>query len=495
MITLSLTAIGAFVVSLTLTPLICRWALRHNIVDQAGVEKRKAHTQNTPRLGGIAIVCGVFAPLLGLLIFDTGVGRLLALDAHLVEGLLGCAAAIAFLGLYDDLFGSSAWLKFGVQIAAASLVYALGLQVHTIDLPLLPAIHLGALAYPFTLCWLVGVTNAINLIDGLDGLAAGLALCGLMPMLVFSLMTGNLLAALVCCALIGSIAGFLVFNFHPAKIFMGDTGSLFLGFTLASLSIQVHQKSPAAVAMLAPILALGLPIMDTLLAITRRAWRGQQLFVADGDHIHHRLMKGGLSHRKTVVVMYAFAAVLAALGLVTAVWRDMSAGLAFAAALIIAVALIRWVGYARSVRPRLMAWRQEWSDITDIRRINYAIRRLGGEADTAQNVEAVMNILQRLVDLLGASQAELVIVESSKDTCEAKETVVQTWGDAKLKKVASDRLEVRLCLDAQQLGQLRLAWEHTNRRLPDFVPTVEASSGSFARSLKAYEAELVQRHH
>ena len=180
------------------------------------------------------------------------------------------------------------------------------------------ALSLGVLSLPFTLLWIVGVVNAINLIDGLDGLAGGVAFFGVGTNFILSLVRGDVLMCLLMAALAGAILGFLIFNFNPASIFMGDTGSMFLGFVLAAVSIKTSTKSGTAVAMLVPVMALGLPIMDTLLAMVRRSLIGRPMFSADKEHIHHRLMsRMVLSHRSAVLVLYGLCGLfmLTALGL------------------------------------------------------------------------------------------------------------------------------------------------------------------------------------
>lgn len=335
----------AFLAAVVLTPAMIAIAHRIGAVDAAGQSHRKLHAADIPRLGGVAIFLGFHAPLAGLALYETKVGDALLRDATLVTGLVLGGTVIALLGLYDDLKGASPRLKLIVQVAVAVGVWNAGIAIERIDLPFLPMIDLGWVSLPLTVLWIVGVTNAVNLIDGLDGLAAGLALFGIFPMLVLAVSKGNVVLALVGACLAGAVLGFLVFNFHPAKIFMGDTGSMFLGFELASVAIAEGHKGRVAVALITPVLALGLPILDTLLAIARRAWMGQSLFVGDRQHIHHRLLASGLSHRRTVLVMYGFAAIFALLGLAVHFNRDRESALLFLLSIVVAGVLLRKVGY------------------------------------------------------------------------------------------------------------------------------------------------------
>ena len=317
MITFLVTFLVSLMVSIGLTVVVRNRALAWGWVDQAN-SSRKVHVRPIPRLGGVAIVAGFFAPLCALFLVDSGVGLLFRSHEELVWGLFCGGAAIAMLGLYDDLQGAGARLKFSIQFAVAIALYMLGFRVEMIANPFGPEVSLGALSLPFTLLWIVGVVNALNLIDGLDGLAGGVAFFGVSTNFILSLVRGDVVMCLLMAALAGAILGFLVFNFNPASIFMGDTGSMFLGFVLAAVSLKTSTKSGTAVAMLVPIMALGLPIMDTMLAIIRRSVLGRPMFSADKEHIHHRLMSRlVLSHRSAVLVLYALCGLftLTALGL------------------------------------------------------------------------------------------------------------------------------------------------------------------------------------
>ncbi|HEX8702861.1 MAG TPA: MraY family glycosyltransferase [Myxococcaceae bacterium] len=317
MITFLVTFLVALMVSLGLTVVVRNRALAWGWVDQAN-SSRKVHVRPIPRLGGVAIVAGFFAPLCALFLVDSGVGMLFRSHEELVWGLFCGGAAVAMLGLYDDLQGAGARLKFGIQFGVALALYGLGFRVEMIANPFGAEISLGVLSLPFTLLWIVGVVNALNLIDGLDGLAGGVAFFGVGTNFILSLVRGDVVMCLLMAALAGAILGFLVFNFNPASIFMGDTGSMFLGFVLAAVSLKTSTKSGTAVAMLVPIMALGLPIMDTLLAMIRRSMLGRPMFSADKEHIHHRLMsRMVLSHRSAVLVLYGLCGLftLTALGL------------------------------------------------------------------------------------------------------------------------------------------------------------------------------------
>jgi UDP-GlcNAc:undecaprenyl-phosphate GlcNAc-1-phosphate transferase len=299
----------ALVVAAPLTRVVRDAARRWGLLDHA-LSARKIHGQPVPRLGGVAILAGFLAALALLLVvgdWRAVIGGEPRRAAGLLLGALGAAA----LGAYDDVRGTDARVKFAFQFGIAAVAYGLGLRIDSLVLPGLGAVELGALGAPLTLLWFVGITNAVNLVDGLDGLAGGIALIAAAGVFALAAGHGNALGMLVAAALGGAVLGFLIFNFHPASIFMGDSGSLFLGFALAATSIQTSATSSGTVALLVPVVLLGLPIADTLLAIGRRALRGAPLFSADRGHIHHRLLARGLTQRQAVLVLYGFAALLA----------------------------------------------------------------------------------------------------------------------------------------------------------------------------------------
>jgi UDP-GlcNAc:undecaprenyl-phosphate/decaprenyl-phosphate GlcNAc-1-phosphate transferase len=294
--------------SVVLTYIVRQRARHAGLFDR--VDARKMHRSEIPRVGGVAIVISV-AVTMGILALLAGPGVFTAGGSGLLV-VLGGGLAIHLLGLYDDVWQVRARWKFIIQIAIALAVYALGVRVTTLSLPFIGVVHLGAIiGLLFTVLWLVGITNAFNLIDGLDGLASGAALFALTTMFVVASANGRPSAALVILILAGATAGFLFYNFHPATIFLGDSGSLFLGFMLAGVGLLSAQKSSTVVAVAIPVVSLGLPVLDTVLAVFRRFLRRQPIFAADRGHIHHRLLGHGHSPRTVVLLLYAACAVLA----------------------------------------------------------------------------------------------------------------------------------------------------------------------------------------
>jgi UDP-GlcNAc:undecaprenyl-phosphate GlcNAc-1-phosphate transferase len=299
------TAVAAFILALLmaglLTPNLRRFAESRGLLDHPN-DSRKVHLRGIPRIGGIGIIAAFYAPLIGLLFYETGLGQLFYERGLTAYPFLAGGLVIAALGVYDDLRGAGAPLKFGVQFTVAAGLYFCGYRIEQISLPG-GALDLGMAALPFTLLWIVGIVNAMNLIDGLDGLAGGVALCAVLTNLVVAWVRPEPVMILCMAALGGALLGFLFYNLNPASIFMGDSGSLFLGYVLAASSIATNQKASTAVSMLVPVLALALPITDTLIAMGRRALAGRPMFSGDKEHIHHKLLRVGFSHRNAVLLL------------------------------------------------------------------------------------------------------------------------------------------------------------------------------------------------
>ena len=292
----------AAIVAFITTPVVRSLAFRMGAVDVPR-DNRRMHHHPIPRMGGLAIFLGF---LLSALVF-------VPLDAPLRGMLLG-AVVIVILGIFDDIYALPALPKFFVQILAASIAVAMGNRIEILSNPNIfssnPYWDLGFLSIPISVLWIVGITNAVNLIDGLDGLACGVSTISSMTMLVIALTVSEPDVALLMAALAGGCIGFLPYNLNPAKIFMGDTGSTFLGFILATVSIEGLFKSYAIISFAVPFLMLGLPIFDTCFAIFRRVSHGQSPMAPDRGHIHHRLIDMGFNQKQAVAVLYVISAIL-----------------------------------------------------------------------------------------------------------------------------------------------------------------------------------------
>lgn len=302
-------------VSLILTPLVRRICERYSWLDEP-CDGRRLHRTAVPRLGGVAIFATVLTTIAALLLVDNAVSQ--ALKSHLWELLatLVPATLLFLFGVYDDLRGTDARLKFLAQGLAGSLLFAMGGRVEALAVPFIGSFELPlVISFAVTLFWVVGISNAFNLIDGMDGLAAGAALFASLVMLTVSFLSGHFLITIIALTLAGALIGFLRYNFNPATIFMGDSGSLFIGFTLAALSVQQPQKASTAVAVVIPMMAFGLPILDTTVAIGRRFVGGRPLFQADSEHIHHMLLARGWSQRSVAMILYSVCALFGMLSL------------------------------------------------------------------------------------------------------------------------------------------------------------------------------------
>ncbi|MGB2677020.1 MAG: MraY family glycosyltransferase [Candidatus Acidiferrum sp.] len=269
---------------------------------------RHVHTTPLPRIGGVAIFVSFMIVVGCALLVARWLFSPLTLPVLPILKLLAPAVIIFALGLYDDLHRVSPTGKFLVQAVAATLLYLGGYGIHHFDL-LFSAHPLQTfIGLPLTIFWVLLITNAFNLIDGLDGLAAGSGLFSTVVILLLSLFTPNPMVSFLAIVLAGVILGFLRFNFHPASIFLGDSGSLFIGFLISALAIIASQKAPTIVAVSIPLVCLGLPILDVVLAVARRFLGGKPIFRGDRDHIHHKLLKRGLSQREAVLLLYAVTA-------------------------------------------------------------------------------------------------------------------------------------------------------------------------------------------
>lgn len=355
-------------------------------------QERHLHSVPLPRLGGVAIFVS-FATCMGLATFwawrHPNVQPTPFLGA--MKTILLPATLVFLLGVYDDLRGLGPYVKFAVQTAAAAMLYAGGLRIVNIPVLLgdrpLPS-FLGLL---FTIIWVLAITNAFNLIDGLDGLAAGSALFSTMVAFVLAVFHGPVLVEVMTIALAGAILGFLRFNFNPATIFLGDSGSLFIGFLLSALALYGAQKAPTIVAVAIPIVSFGLPILETVLSVIRRLISGRPVFTADREHIHHKLLQHGMSHRQVVILLYGVSAVFAMLSLFLLWPTGSSLGLVMAVLGIGIWIGVQHLGYlefgeiARVGRRTL--------DQPQIFVNNLAIRRATEELKVARDFDQVRSIL------------------------------------------------------------------------------------------------------
>lgn len=297
------------IISFVCTIFVKKVAVKYNVLD-VPKDSRKIHKQPMPLWGGVAI----YVSFIVMVIIKSGSVR------NTEWGIILGGLIVLIGGMLDDKYDLKPYQKLIFQILASVVIMAFGLKIQILTNPFSsssPYFNIGFLSIPLTVIWIVGVTNALNLIDGLDGLSAGIALISSVTILIIAMMKDRMGAALLTAILTGSIAGFLPFNFYPASIFLGDTGAQLLGFLLAAISIEGAVKSATAFAIVVPILTMGLPIFDTLFAIVRRKLNGKPISQADRGHLHHRLIDMGLNQRQAVIIMYVISIVLSGIAVIS----------------------------------------------------------------------------------------------------------------------------------------------------------------------------------
>ena len=326
-------SIGSFLITLLLTPLVRNAFLRYNLVDEPD-GGRKLHQRAVPRIGGIPIAIAYVAPYVLLSLVSESGSHLFA-TMPLIVPLILSAGVVFLTGLLDDIIGLAPWQKLAGQLLASVGAYASGVRISS-----LAGYQVADwLSLPLTLVWLVMCANAFNLIDGLDGLASGMGLFATLTTFLAAILHGNDTLALVTLPLAGALLGFLRYNFNPASVFLGDSGSLLIGFLLGSYGVIWSQKSATLLGMTAPLMALAIPLLDVCLSIARRWLRGQPIFTADRGHIHHRLLDLGMTDRRVVLVLYAVCGFYAGLSLLQSVLSNQVGGL-----IIILFCAATWVG-------------------------------------------------------------------------------------------------------------------------------------------------------
>ncbi len=335
----------ATVLSLIATVLSIRLAPRIGAMDLPGM--RKIHTVPTPRIGGLAILFSVITSVLFAMVINRVIRESFFRDFVQIGGLLCAAMFVLGVGLVDDIRGIRVRKKLVAEFAAAAALCAIGVRIESLAVPGLFQIDFGWTSWPITIFWIVGITNAINLIDGLDGLAAGISAITCAVVAVIALQAHHTTVAILMLTVLGGLTGFLFFNFNPAKVFLGDCGSLFLGFLLAGASVLSSTKTATAVGLALPVLAMGIPVFDVLFSIVRRTLERRSLFAPDCRHIHHRLMEMGLRQKHIVLVLYGVTAVSAALGTFMMVTRDVGTLAVFLCVLLLLGLFLRIVGVFR----------------------------------------------------------------------------------------------------------------------------------------------------
>jgi UDP-GlcNAc:undecaprenyl-phosphate/decaprenyl-phosphate GlcNAc-1-phosphate transferase len=334
----------ATVASLVITPLIRRLCQRFSLLD-VPLDDRRVHRRAIPRLGGVALYLSCTCALITFLFVDNLLTQSIKQHSSELFLVLLPATLVFLVGVYDDLRGANALVKFVSLGLIASLFFAMGGRVNALSVPFVGSVQLPiVVSYVVTLLWLVGIANAFNLIDGIDGLASGAALFASVVIMIVSIAQGLPLMIVITLVLCGSLAGFLRYNFNPASIFLGDSGALFVGFILAALSVVGTQKAATAVAVVVPILAFGFPVVDTAMTMSRRLVSRRPIFEGDNEHIHHMLLARGWSQRKVVLVLYG---VCASFGLAAVIFPATGSRVTGVVLFVVSVAIIIAVGHLR----------------------------------------------------------------------------------------------------------------------------------------------------
>jgi UDP-GlcNAc:undecaprenyl-phosphate/decaprenyl-phosphate GlcNAc-1-phosphate transferase len=380
---------GSMLISLLLTRLVRNLALRRGWV--ADPSSHHTHCGLIPRIGGIAIFTSFVTVTCTLVLASSASGIDIGLNSRTIFYILLPGALIFLLGLYDDIYSANPRVKILFQVIAGAMLYGAG--IGKFGLPSL--LGLGDLAWlslPLTIFWVLWITNAFNLIDGLDGLAAGSSLLSTLTVFAVCLISGNAQISLLAVVLAGATMGFLRFNFNPASIFLGDSGSLFLGFTLSALALAGSEKTPTIVAVALPVVSFGLPLLETLLSVIRRYLSGRPLFSADREHIHHKLLERGHTHRQAVIILYGASALCGLLSLFL-----LQPGSGAVAIVLFTLGICVWMGVKRLGYYELDELGRAAQRTMDQRRVianNLAIRRAGNKLAEARNFLQICCILQ-----------------------------------------------------------------------------------------------------
>jgi len=336
---------GSALLSLVVTPMVIHLARKTGAVDRPGV--RTVHVRPIPRIGGLAIFVSTIPVIFAVLFLHNSIGEIFREYKVSLITLFASATFVFQIGLVDDLRGLPAKVKFLAELVAAGALCLVGVRVSSIAVTEEWTVNLGLFGCPLSILWIIGITNAVNLSDGLDGLAAGISAIACGVILIFALHCGNSIMPVLMLSLLGSLTSFLFFNFNPARIFLGDCGSLFLGFTIASSSILCSMKSSALVGLALPMLALGIPIFDTLFSIMRRFLERRSIFAPDRSHFHHRLVDRGLKQRHVVMLIYAITIMATGLGMLMMLTRELNSVLVFLSVIVLFLLLFRIVGDIR----------------------------------------------------------------------------------------------------------------------------------------------------
>ena len=383
-------------VAVWLTPAVRRWAAMTRLVDDPR-RGRSIHKTPIPRVGGVALAVATLCPIIGLAIWQNTISELIYQDGRVIVTLLVSALAVLALGLVDDLVAPPPQTRLGVLIGIALFSWLGGHRIEVLDLPLLGLVELGAWSAPTTVLWIVGVIVAFNFIDGLDGLATGIALIVSSTLFCVALLEGNQLWMTWTGAMAGALLGFLAFNFNPASVFLGNSGSNFVGYLLAVVALETSRTESTAVAIAVPMIALGIPLLDAALTMLRRALLREGMFLGEMGHLHHRLLDLGLSQKRVTFALWGITALLC-LGALTMVAPVQPLQLVIGSTISVTVCCLLLVtGYLRP-NDLLLMWRRGLDNLRRDEQLAALARRIATQNALERGVEATLSVLGRLND-------------------------------------------------------------------------------------------------
>jgi UDP-GlcNAc:undecaprenyl-phosphate GlcNAc-1-phosphate transferase len=402
----------ALLLALLLTPVV-RWlGMRLGAVDMPN--HRKFHKNPVPRIGGLAIIASLFFSLLLCQLIFTDVCKVLIWNSQRIFYVTGGLLIFA-VGLLDDFKRLGPKVKFLAQILAASLAFYGGMRIESIMGVSIAGVYYGLLSWAITVFWFLLFINAINLIDGLDGLAAGISLFAVTVMAVLLSMKGDYLLGIKFALLGGVLLGFLRYNFNPASIFLGDGGSYLIGYIIAALSIVASIKTTVGTTFLIPLVALGVPVLDTILAPVRRFFSGKKIFLADSEHIHHKLLQKGLKPKNAVLLIYGVTCALCALAIILIHLRDAMVALILALLTLLIIFVMRKLGYFESFFfDRVYGWFRDLTDATRNTAYNGSFLDLQAQIKKSGDLDTLWNNLCKVFEFMQFDSGELHIEAKEK---------------------------------------------------------------------------------
>src|SRR5215468_1944040 len=445
----------SFFTAMLVTPVVRKKASEWGAIAQPDSD-RHIHSRPTPRLGGVAIYFAFIATLLCVPFLGNMVSESFRANLLKFVALLAPATFILLFGVYDDFRGAAAPLKLTFQIIAAAMVYAAGFRIENLSTPFGDHLSLPALmSFPATILWILVITNAFNLIDGIDGLAAGASVFALISILVFSVAQGNPEISLIAVVLVGSVMGFLRYNFNPATIFLGDSGSMFLGFLAAVLSLAGSQKGSTIVAIAIPLVSFGLPVTEAGLSLARRFVSGKSLFTGDRGHIHHKLLDRGMTQRQAVILLYAVCALFSLFGLMLLNPRRNLAALIFFVLGVGIVFGVQRLGYAEfselgnQIRQGVTRRRRALAVNAHVRRTSDRLGAVNNPGELFDALNSMLEVNEFDCALLEINEYETVFESSLASYCRLTNGIL-TWSWTR------NEIEIDRVLSSNQYWILRL---------------------------------------